>query len=209
VNHAHWCLVFHHDQRADLVGRRLGLGGVSHAGDVEIVGVVEDVKYTNPQLPTRPMIFFAEFQIAPGLTPDERSVAARSTLLRTLVVQTTPGAGTLEPLMRKALVEADASFTTVRVTPLTEQVSGNFRMNRLLAQLTGAYGVVALALASLGLYAVTAYTVARRTREIGVRMALGASRARVIRDVVRGALWQTALGLLVGLPAAWFAGQGI
>jgi len=74
-----------------------------------------------------------------------------------------------------------------------------------MASLTAAYGLLALALASLGLYGVTAYSVARRTREIGVRMALGADRIRVLRDVLKGALRQTALGLAFGIPAALYA----
>src|SRR5262249_3596441 len=75
-------------------------------------------------------------------------------------------------------------------------------LNRLMARLIAAYGLLALAVAAIGLYGVTAYTVARRTREIGVRMALGADRSRVVADVLRDALVQTGIGLLVGVPAA-------
>jgi len=90
---------------------------------------------------------------------------------------------------------------------MTTQISGNFRNSRLLATLTGAYGLLALALASLGLYGVTAYSVSRRMHEIGVRMALGADRARIVRTVLRGPLAQTAVGLAIGIPLA-LAGGG-
>jgi macrolide transport system ATP-binding/permease protein len=86
-------------------------------------------------------------------------------------------------------------------------VQGQFDQQRLLARLTELFGVVALLLASVGLYGVTSYTVARRTAEIGVRMALGADRASVVRMVLRGALVQAGLGLLIGVPVALFAGH--
>jgi macrolide transport system ATP-binding/permease protein len=188
----------------DPIGRRLGVGGPVTARDYEIVGVVEDVKYSTPDRPTRPMIFFPDFQLPPAREGDG-NVMARSTLLRSLSIHASVGAGALEPQLRQAVARVTPDVTVVRVLAMTDQVSGNFRMNRLLAGLTSAYGLLALALAFLGLYAVTSFTVARRTREIGIRMALGADRKRVIRDVVRGALGQTLLGLVVGIPAALFA----
>jgi ABC-type antimicrobial peptide transport system permease subunit len=73
--------------------------------------------------------------------------------------------------------------------------------------LTSVYGLLALALASLGLYGVVAYGVSQRTREIGVRMALGADQWRVIRTCVRGPLGQTGVGVVIGLSGAYFAGR--
>ena len=140
-----------------------------------------------------------------------RQVQARSTLVRAITLHVAPGTaiGALEPAVRRALVEVHPDFTVVRLTPLEAQVAGNFRNNRLLATLAGAYGVLALALASLGLYGVTSYGVSRRQHEIGVRMALGADKARILTLVLRGAVLQTAVGLAIGLPLAMAAGGAL
>jgi len=88
-------------------------------------------------------------------------------------------------------------------------VDGNFNSSRLIAQLTTVYGILALVLASIGLYGVAAYTVARRTSEIGIRMALGAQRGTVIRMILRSAMQPIAFGLLVGVPVALAGGHAI
>lgn len=196
-------------ESGDPLGRRLGIGDASHAGDFEIVGVVEDVKYTGAALPARPMIFLPALQLVTYETEDQRSVQARSNLLRAIVLQTALGAGALEDPIRRAVAEADPNATVVRIAPLPEQVSANFRMNRLMARLTSAYGVLALLLASIGLYGVTAYAVTSRTREIGVRMALGANRTRIVRTMLRGPVGQTIVGLMIGAPLALVAVRAI
>jgi ABC-type antimicrobial peptide transport system permease subunit len=87
------------------------------------------------------------------------------------------------------------------------EVAGNFNQDRLIARLTSLFGLLALVLASVGLYGVMSYFVARRTSEIGIRMALGAARFDVVAMVLRGALWQIAIGLAIGVPAALFTGR--
>jgi predicted permease len=193
---------------ADPIGRRLGLG-TSRPRDYEIVGVTEDVKFSNAHLPTRPMIFLPDFQLVSYPSADGLSVQARSTLMRMLVIETRGATPSLEPALKRALADVDPNLTLVRLMSMQTQVAGNFRMNRLLARLTSAYGLVALALATLGLYAVTSYNVIRRRREIGVRMALGADRARVVREIVRGAVVQVVFGLAVGVPVTLLAARAI
>jgi ABC-type antimicrobial peptide transport system permease subunit len=85
---------------------------------------------------------------------------------------------------------------------LEYQVAGNFTQERLIARLTTLFGMLALVLASVGLYGITSYQVARRTSEIGLRMALGADRWNVVRMVMRGAFFQAGLGLAIGIPIA-------
>ncbi len=189
----------------DPIGRRLGLGGPERAGDFEIVGVSEDVKYTTAERPTRPMIFFPMLQGPELEDATARSVQLRSMAIGAIELQLSSAGASIEPQLRQAIAEVDPDLAIVRVLPMATQIGLNFRVNRLMARLTAAYGLLALAVAALGLYGVTAYGVARRTREIGVRMALGANRTRVLAEVVRGALAQTGLGLLIGLPIAALA----
>jgi ABC-type antimicrobial peptide transport system permease subunit len=156
----------------------------------------------------RPMMFLASFQTVDA-DATARNVQARSTLPRAIVVRTSPGALNVEAGIRHAIANVDPNVTVIRVLPMALQVSGNFRLQRLMARLTSAYGVLALLLASLGLYGVTAYGVSQRTREIGVRMALGADRGRILRTCIAGPLLQTCLGIAIGLTAAFWAGRAL
>jgi ABC-type antimicrobial peptide transport system permease subunit len=90
---------------------------------------------------------------------------------------------------------------------MNEQVASNFDQQRMLAQLASTFGLIAMLLAAIGLYGLTAYTVACRTSEIGVRMALGADRLNIVRFVLRGAFLLVAIGLLIGIPLAIGAGR--
>src|SRR5204862_1142882 len=124
-------------------------------------------KYTAAERPVRPMIFFPTMQIAPLEGAASRSVQLRSMSIGAVELHVASSIGTIEPLLRQAIAEIDPDMAVVRVLPMTVQVGLNFQVNRLMARLTGAYGLLALAVAALGLYGVTAYSVARRTREIG------------------------------------------
>jgi predicted permease len=191
---------------ANPLGRHLGIGDASHANDYAIVGMVEDVKYSGANRPTVPMIFLPALQTVAYADPTDGSDQTRSMLMRTLVVRLAPGGSSgLEPLVRRALADVDPNLTVVRLRAMADQVGVNFRLNRLMARLTTAYGLLAMALASLGLYGVTAYGVARRRREIGVRLALGAKPARIVREIVRGAIIQAGVGLLIGVAFALLA----
>jgi ABC-type antimicrobial peptide transport system permease subunit len=152
-------------------------------------------------------MFLPSFQTVEYSEATARNVQARSTLPRAIVVRTSPGARNVEAGIRQAIANVDPNVTVIRVLPMTLQVSANFRLQRLMARLTSMYGILALLLASLGLYGVTAYGVSQRTREIGVRMALGADRSRIVRTCVRGPLLQTCLGIAIGLMAAFWTGR--
>ena len=115
--------------------------------------------------------------------------------------------GTLEPEIRRALAEVDPNLTINSIRTMQQQVEMSFDQERAVASLAGLFGVVALLLAAVGLYGVTAYTVAQRTNEIGIRMALGADRAKVIRLILRGAFQRVMIGLILGLPLAVGAGR--
>jgi predicted permease len=192
---------------SDPIGRTLGIGDTTHGSDYAIVGVVDDVKYTAASEPVRPMIFLPAFQAVAYTDPSNASAQTRSMLMRALIVHFGDGATNVEASLRQAINEADPNLNILRIMPMTTQVSVNFRIERLMARATTAYGLLALLLASLGLYGVTSYGVAQRTREIGVRMALGAGRDTIMRTIVRGPLLDTIAGLALGVPLAVVAGR--
>jgi ABC-type antimicrobial peptide transport system permease subunit len=115
--------------------------------------------------------------------------------------------GALEPVLTSTLAAIDPNLTIVSVRTMQQQVELSFDQERAVASLAGLFGIVALLLAAVGLYGVTAYIVAQRTNEIGIRMALGADRVRVIDLVMRGALQRVGAGLLLGVPLAVGAGR--
>jgi ABC-type antimicrobial peptide transport system permease subunit len=122
-----------------------------------------------------------------------------------LVTNATPGV--LEPLLTRALAEVDPNLTITSVRTMQQQVDLTFNQERAVASLAGLFGVVALLLAAVGLYGVTAYTVAQRTQEIGIRMALGADRVNVVQMVLAGASRRVLAGLILGVPLAIGAGR--
>jgi ABC-type antimicrobial peptide transport system permease subunit len=123
------------------------------------------------------------------------------------VLQLRGSAMGMEALIRKVFSEVDPNLTLINVQSMQEQVDSTFDQRRAVAQMTGLFGLLALALAAVGLYGVTAYTVERRTSEIGVRMALGANRSNVVRLVLRGAFRQVMIGLAIGIPISIACGH--
>src|SRR5579872_1421701 len=113
----------------------------------------------------------------------------------------------LEAQVRRALMQINPSLTVINFDSFAGQVHDQFSQQELLVQLTSIFGLLALVLAAIGLYGVTAYSVAQRTNEIGVRMALGADRGGILKMVLRAAFLQAGLGLLIGIPAAILAGH--
>ena len=131
----------------------------------------------------------------------------RSHFIGSAMVQTRSDFGTMEAVLRKTFAEADPNLTILNVRTMQQELDLNFDQERSVASLASLFGIVALVLAAVGLYGVTAYAVAQRTSEIGVRMALGADRKDVIRLVLRGAFQRVAIGLLLGIPLAIGAGR--
>jgi predicted permease len=193
----------------DPLGRHLGLGEVAHGQDYEIVGVVEDAKYQDAKVPAFPTVFLPLFQdVAYG---DSRLTdgQTRSHYIEGIQLRVAGHPGSLQAALRRVLAELAPSSTVIRLLTFDEQVKRNFNGERLVARLTTLYGLLALVLACTGLYGVATYAVVRRTREIGLRMALGADRGGVVAMVLRGALRPIALGLAIGAPAALAAGRAM
>ena len=180
----------------DPIGMRFGLDGVKSSNEIEIVGVVSDVEYVNAKKEMRPMYFRPLLQHA----PISDGVEVWSLYARAMMLQTKGSVDGLESQVRRTLANIDPNLTVVDYNTFDGQIHGQFNQERMIARLTLMFGV--LALASVGLYGVTAYTVARRTPEIGIRMALGAGRGSVVSMVLREAMLQAGVGLAIGVPVA-------
>jgi predicted permease len=192
----------------DPIGRHFGTFDQKYAADYEIVGIVADAKYNNPRDPMRPMYFRPMTQL--NTTIKERSfitAETRSVFPNSITLRYSGDSASLEPLVRRTLTNINPNFTVLDFNSLDYQVAGNFNQERLISRLTALFGLLALVLASVGLYGITAYSVARRTSEIGLRMALGANRRDVLSLVLRAASWQVGLGLIIGIPVALLGGH--
>ena len=193
----------------DPLGQHFGIDLPQNAGVLRIVGVVRDAKFAGFALsrPARPMFYvpLAQNVIYPDALMNRIEVQSHFIGGLLLVTSATPGA--LEPLVTRTLSEVDPNLTITSIRTLRQQVELSFDQERSVASLAGLFGVVALLLAAIGLYGVTAYTVAQRTNEIGIRMALGADTSNVVRLVLRGAFSRVVAGLILGLPLAVGAGR--
>jgi len=188
----------------DPIGKHFGVGGPAHAADFEIVGVVEDAKYQEAREAAYPTYFTPFLQMSPD---PKLAFMVGSQFMGDIELRVADKPENLESQVRQTLAEINPDLTVLELMSLSEQLTRNFNQDRLIARLTELFGVLALLLACIGLYGVTSYSVARRTSEIGIRMALGANRANVVSLVLRGVLIQLALGLAIGVPIALFSGR--
>jgi predicted permease len=193
----------------DPIDQHFGLDLPENAGTFRIVGVVKDAKFAGWALdkPARPM-FYADLSQYESYKQDlMKQLEFRSHFIGGIMLVTNTPPGVLEPLLTRTLAEIDPSLTITSVRTMRQQVDLSFDQERAVASLASLFGIVALLLAAVGLYGVTAYTVAQRTNEIGIRMALGADRLKVVRLVLQGAFKRVVIGLLIGLPLAVGAGR--
>jgi macrolide transport system ATP-binding/permease protein len=181
------------------IGHHFGTGPKS-AGDYEIVGVVEDTAYTNARWKDHPMYFVS---ITQRPASDTEPIDEDDDLYaRTIVLDTSRPIDNLDALTRQTLLSINPNLAIVKFETLGGQIADQFTDDRTIARLTLFFGALALLLAMTGLYGVTAYSVSRRTSEIGIRIALGAEKRRIVGGFVRGAVAQVVLGVMIGLPVA-------
>jgi hypothetical protein len=203
----------------DPIGKRFGIQFPQYSGAFEIVGVFRNFKMNNPRSDPRPVFlrplaqYYEGFKTWTGNGPRPSFVDAvvsaenNSMFIDSILVNFQAPQQNVDELLRRTLASIDPNLTVVDLRTFDSLVATNFTEDRLVARLTALFGILALVLASIGLYGVTSYFVARRTGEIGIRMALGATRASVLRNVMRGALLQIVIGLAIGIPVALLAGH--
>ena len=191
------------------IGQHFGTGKIKYSSTYEIVGVISDVRYMTYEYkkPVRPMFWMPEAQTVQYDDPAYRSGEIWSHYLYNIVLWAPGRQPDIEERVREALAGVDSNLVLYGVDPYSKVVRADFQQQRLVATLTTLFGVLGLVLAAVGLFGVLAYMVERRTGEIGVRMALGADRGRVVGMVLAGALRQVSVGLGIGVPAAVAAGN--
>ncbi len=193
----------------DPIGRRFGQAMPEYSGSFEIVGVFRDFKmnlqYSHENVHpvflrplTQQYMDYKDQGLARGET--------RSMFVNAMILNFHAAPPNVDALVRNTFAGIDPNLTVSDLRSFSNQLAGNFNQERLVSRLTGLFGLLALVLASVGLYGVMSYFVARRTGEIGIRMALGATRPSVVNMVMRGALWQILVGLVLGIPAALYVG---
>ncbi len=166
----------------EAIGQRFGYG----KPDTEIIGVVADAHVNSARDPVSPMAFYPLEQIM--------------VFPRSLEVRTSQDPRDIITAVRAAISEVAPALSIEQISPLTQQVETTTSPDRIVALLASAFGFLALGLACVGLYGVMSYAVARRTPEIGVRMALGARPASILSGILRESLLLVSIGLAIGLP---------
>jgi len=193
----------------DPIDHHFGLDMPENVGTFRIIGIVRDAKFAGWGLskPARPMFYVPLAQTVNYKNDLMQRLEASSHFISGIMLVTHASPGALESQLTRVLAEVDPNLTINHVRTMQQQVDLTFDQERSVASLAGLFGIIALVLAAVGLYGVTAYTVAQRTNEIGIRMALGADRGKVVELVLRGAFRRVLVGLIIGLPLAVGAGR--
>jgi predicted permease len=179
----------------DAIGRMIGADRDAKSKfDIEIVGVVGDTKHANLRDPARRTVYRPLLQ-----NPQMNSV--------TYLVRTWEDPKTAETNLRAAMQQLDSKLALSHLQTEDEQIASVLSTERLFAMLSVSFGIVAVLLAAIGLYGVLAYSTAQRTREIGIRMAMGAQRSSVVQMVLQDVLWICGISVVVTLPLAFILGR--
>ncbi|PYP63261.1 MAG: hypothetical protein DMD26_14905, partial [Gemmatimonadetes bacterium] len=188
----------HYFDNRDPIGRRLGLAGDTTA-NFEIIGVVRDVELASPRAARRPRLLW--------YVPYQDRTAAQNLVIMCAILRVSDAGAPSPAMMRGALREVDAALPVLRINAVDEQLNDVLGQDRLIAGLASGFATIVLLLACLGLYGVIAYTTSRRTGEVGIRMALGATSANAVGLVMRDGLRLAAAGLAIGIPLALAGGR--
>lgn len=191
----------HFSDGTDPIGKRLEIGFSDPPNWREIVGVVEDAKFTAIDQAAKVQVFGSYLQ-QPGIIPGQAPPVS-------IAVRTASDPAALASAVRRKVLEVDNAQPVYAIQTMTEVVSNNLAQKRFAMLLLGLFAGLALLLAAIGLAGVISYLVTQRTKEIGIRIALGASRAAVLRLIEGQTLRLVALGILVGLAGALAATRAL
>jgi predicted permease len=187
----------------DPIGAHFGLNLPQYSSTFEIVGVTREANYTDPTGHWRRPLFFLPLAQRVHYADDMmQRLDDSSHYIENIVLKVHGNVEGLESQVRHILSDVDPNLTLTDFQTMQNLVDDSLDQQRTVAQLTGLFGILALILAAVGLYGVTAYAVERRTGEIGVRMALGADRGNILSLVLRGAFLQILIGLAIGIPVS-------
>jgi hypothetical protein len=189
------------------IGSHFGFNLPANSDSFEIVGVARDAKYAEPALPAEPMVFGALSQSIVYTDSALKENEKWAHFINGAQLWIDGDMSRLEPTIRRAFADVDPNFAIIDIHPLQQQVDVHYDQQRTVAELSSLFGGLAILLASIGLYGVMTYAVARRTVEIGVRMAVGAARVNVVLLVLRSAFAQVTMGLALGLTLSFVAGR--
>jgi predicted permease len=179
--------------KIDPIGHHYHIGGSSNPYDIEVIGIVKDVKFGN-------------LQEAPE-TLDYIPYTQRTGYLSDFEVRYTGDFNAISTAVQQAIHSIDRSLPITQVTTLNEQVARSITNQRLVAQLSTFFGLLAVFLSCIGIYGLMSYVVSRRTHEIGIRMALGAARSDVRRLVMREIALLVGVGVVIGIPVTLGGGR--
>lgn len=190
---------------ANPVGRHFGWG--HNDTEIEIVGVVADAKYDDPQDAPAPMFYLPMFQRTG--TSDYESIRAQTVSMyaNDLEVRALGDPAGIEQIIRSALAEAAPNIPVVRVEAFDQQIARTLTQERLITNLAAGFGVLALFIACIGLYGLMSYVLARRTREFGLRKALGAQSGGILRIALGQGLTLVVAGVVIGLAGSFAASR--
>jgi predicted permease len=191
----------------DPIGQRFGMRFPQYSGAWQIVGVFRDFKMNNPRDKVHPVFLRPLTQQYMGYKESDMiGGEVQSMNMNAMIIDFNAAPSNVDSLVRQTMSSIDPNLTVTDLRSFEDQVESNFNAERIIARLTTLFGIIALTLACVGLYGVMSYLVARRTSEIGIRMALGATRGSVVSLMLRGALGQILIGLALGIPASLYLG---
>ncbi|MGA9355393.1 MAG: FtsX-like permease family protein, partial [Terriglobales bacterium] len=189
-------------QAHEAIGQYFGEGAGSVPVDIQIVGVVRDAKHTTVRSDIHRTVYTPYLQ-------DEQHLQDHGPGQKTLYVRTWQAPEGAESTIRQAMRTLDSSLVLNHFRTMQEQIDNNLNGERVVAFLAASFGALAVFMAAIGIYGVLAYSTAQRTREIGIRIAVGATRGAVARIVVTEVLWLAGIGTAIGLPLALVFGRAV